>query len=116
MRLPDSFWKKAATWSLVALALLLCVLGAIQTTSSRSIFSYINKAEMSHVEPAVQDWPQLKGMDATEAKHFIQQHHKTLNVVLVPQGSAVTKDFRPDRVRIYYANDTKVVTDVPQTG
>ena len=71
---------------------------------------------MSHVEPAVQEWPQLQGMDATEAKHFIEQHHKTLNVVLVQEGSAVTRDFRPDHVRIFYANDTKLVVDVPRAG
>ena len=71
---------------------------------------------MAYVEPAVQEWPQLTGTDATEAKHFIEQHHKTLNVILVQEGSAVTKDFRPDRVRIFYANDTKLVAGVPQIG
>ena len=71
---------------------------------------------MQHVPPTVHEWPHLKGVDANEAKNFIEDHHRTLNVLLVPEGSATTKDFRPDRVRIFYDKDSNLVVTVPQIG
>ena len=68
------------------------------------------------MEPAIQEWPQLKGMDAKEAKDFLEEHHRTLTVMLVPDGSATTKDFRPDRVRIVYAPSDNIVVSVPRIG
>ncbi len=77
---------------------------------------YITRAEMKTIEPAISEWPQLKGMDAKDAKNFLEQNHRTLNVILVPDGSATTKDFRPDRVRVFYAPSDNVVVAVPRIG
>lgn len=55
-----------------------------------------------------QEWPELVGENAALAKaQLIAETH--LQVILVPAGSAVTQDYRTNRIRIYYDPATFVV-------
>ena len=42
-------------------------------------------------------FPETTGMDALEAKKIIQQQNSKLNVILVKEGSPVTRDLRRNR-------------------
>ncbi|BDA47862.1 probable wound-induced proteinase inhibitor 1 at C-terminar half [Coccomyxa sp. Obi] len=55
-----------------------------------------------------QEWPELVGTNALAAKAKLKAE-TGLNVVLVPQGSVVTTDYRADRIRIYFDPDTYLV-------
>ncbi|KAG7359028.1 Potato inhibitor I family protein [Nitzschia inconspicua] len=60
-------------------------------------------------------FPQLKGMDGEEAKKTIEKQFPSLSVLLVPEDSMVTMDYREDRVRIFVDPNGKVAT-VPLLG
>jgi len=59
------------------------------------------------------EWPELVGQDANHAKEVIEAFG--YNVFLVPEGSAVTMDYRTSRVRIYVDKNNKVQA-VPRIG
>ncbi|CAL5228965.1 g12198 [Coccomyxa viridis] len=55
-----------------------------------------------------QEWPELVGENAALAKaQLVTETH--LQVILVPAGSAVTSDYRTNRIRIFYDPATFVV-------
>lgn len=60
-------------------------------------------------------WPELVGLPADEAVKRIQTANPALNVLIVPEGSAVTRDFRVDRVRVYADSEGKVARE-PKRG
>ncbi|KAL6052523.1 Subtilisin inhibitor-like [Balamuthia mandrillaris] len=60
-------------------------------------------------------WPEVKGLDFEEAKSLILQSDASLNVQQVPDGSAVTMDRRPNRVRVFVDDQGKVVR-APKRG
>lgn len=63
-----------------------------------------------------QEWPELVGTNALLAKSQLAAQ-TGLNVVLVPQGSVVTTDYRADRIRIYFDPATGlVVQPKPSVG
>ncbi|CAL8463133.1 g2667 [Coccomyxa elongata] len=55
-----------------------------------------------------QEWPELVGTNVLVAKAKLKAE-TGLNVVLVPQGSVVTTDYRADRIRVYFDPDTSLV-------
>ena len=55
------------------------------------------------------------GQPAEDAKAFIETKEPCLTVILVPEGSAVTADFRTDRVRIF-VDSKNLVVGIPQIG
>ena len=57
---------------------------------------------------------QCTGLDGEEAKQRILADMPGLNVVLVPEGSPVTMDYRLDRVRIFVTKDGKVASKPSQ--
>lgn len=60
------------------------------------------------VEWLSQEWPELVGTNVLVAKAKLKAE-TGLNVVLVPQGSVVTTDYRADRIRVYFDPDTSLV-------
>lgn len=58
-------------------------------------------------------FPELEGTDADSAASTLQGYG--LNPRVLPQGSAVTRDFRLDRVRVFTDSNNKVV-GVPRVG
>lgn len=60
-------------------------------------------------------WPELEGTDAENARSVITNDHYGANVVVLPQGSPITRDFRLDRVRVFVDGNNKVV-GVPRCG
>jgi hypothetical protein len=63
-----------------------------------------------------QQWPELVGTNALAAKAKLLAD-TALHVLLVPQGSAVTDDYRTDRIRIFYDPLSFLVTSpMPQVG
>jgi hypothetical protein len=61
-------------------------------------------------------WPELVGKPGTDAKAVIEKEEPCLTqVVIIPEGSAVTLDFRLDRVRIFVGSTGDVVVS-PTVG
>ncbi|KAH7285684.1 hypothetical protein KP509_33G040900 [Ceratopteris richardii] len=60
-------------------------------------------------------WPELVGLPGEEAKCKILAEDPNLTVVILPEGSFVTMDFRTDRVRIF-VDDKGIVTKTPHIG
>ena len=65
--------------------------------------------------PSLDSWPDQMGQPAEDAKAFIETKEPCLTVILVPEGSPVTLDFRTDRVRIFFDTNNLVV-GIPQIG
>ena len=57
-------------------------------------------------------WPELVGLSVEEAKKAILKDKPDADIVVLPVGSIVTADYRPDRVRIFV--DT--VAETPRVG
>lgn len=49
----------------------------------------------------VSSWPDLVGKNVEEAKNTILESDPSINIVVLPEGSPVTRDFRINRVRIF---------------
>jgi len=56
------------------------------------------------------------GSNALEAQQIIQREAPWACVFVIPEGAAVTSDYRSDRVRIYYNTVTGLVTQIPVRG
>ncbi|GMI66468.1 hypothetical protein like AT2G38870 [Hibiscus trionum] len=59
--------------------------------------------------PAKKSWPELVGTKGESAKETIEKENSDLNVVVLQDGSATTKDLRPDRVRVFVDENGLVV-------
>ena len=57
-------------------------------------------------------WPEVVGFSVEEAKKAILKDKPDADIVVLPFGSIVTADYRPDRVRIFV--DT--VAQTPHVG
>lgn len=60
-------------------------------------------------------WPKCVGMTGEDCRDMISQMAPSLNIYIIPDGSAVTMDYRLDRVRIFI-DDDDVVVSVPDRG
>ncbi len=61
-------------------------------------------------------WPELVGIDVDKAIELIQTENPSLDVKKTQENSPVTRDFRPNRVRVFYNTSTNLVVGVPKTG
>jgi len=61
---------------------------------------------------AKKSWPEVVGLSVEEAKKVILKDKPDADIFVLPVGSPVTKDFRPNRVRIFV--DT--VAQTPNVG
>ena len=62
------------------------------------------------------EWPNLVGMPGQQAKDIIERENTELTlVVIIPDGSPVTADYREDRVRIFVDEHGKV-SQIPRIG
>jgi len=72
----------------------------------------------SSAEPAVcggggkTSWPEVVGMSIEEAKKVILKDKPDADIQVLPVGAPVTKDFRPNRVRIF----VNTVAETPHVG
>ncbi|XP_020186951.1 subtilisin-chymotrypsin inhibitor-2B isoform X1 [Aegilops tauschii subsp. strangulata] len=57
-------------------------------------------------------WPEVVGLTIKEAKEIILKDKPDADIVMVPVGSAVTEDLRPNRVRIFVGT----VAETPHVG
>ncbi|KAL6189514.1 hypothetical protein ACLB2K_040906 [Fragaria x ananassa] len=60
-------------------------------------------------------WPELLGAQGADAKATIESENASVTAVIVLEGTAVTKDFRLDRVRVW-VNTDGIVTSIPKIG
>lgn len=60
-------------------------------------------------------WPELVGLPGDQAKQILDDLDEGYLVVLVPSGSATTKDLREDRIFLFL-NEEGYVERVPRTG
>nr|ACG26179.1 subtilisin-chymotrypsin inhibitor CI-1B [Zea mays] len=61
---------------------------------------------------AKKSWPEVVGLSLEEAKRVILCDKPDADIVVLPVGTPVTMDFRPNRVRIFI--DT--VAEAPHIG
>ncbi|OWF45282.1 Subtilisin inhibitor 1 [Mizuhopecten yessoensis] len=61
------------------------------------------------------DWPDCIGKTWQEAEAIIRKEYPNISVQVLPKGSMVTMDYRPERVRIF-TDETGKVVDVPMIG
>lgn len=61
------------------------------------------------------EWGNLVGKTAEEATQQIKADSPEANVVILPEGSPVTRDYNPFRVRVF-VNGDNVVTSPPHAG
>ena len=61
-------------------------------------------------------WPMLVGKDVDAAVAQIKSERPKLKVHKLPKDSMVTKDWRMDRVRVFYDTATNKVTRAPMVG
>ncbi|XP_066360898.1 subtilisin-chymotrypsin inhibitor-2B-like [Miscanthus floridulus] len=78
---------------------------------------YVDRADVSSSAEAERggakkSWPEVVGLSVEEAKKVILKDKPDADIFVLPVGSPVTKDFRPNRVRIFV--DT--VAQTPRVG
>ncbi|MGW6917163.1 serine protease inhibitor, partial [Kitasatospora sp. NPDC054939] len=61
------------------------------------------------------EWPELVGLPKEQAGRAVLAERPELEVVYVPEGAAVTMDYRESRVRIVHDRDG-IVTRTPRIG
>lgn len=67
--------------------------------------------------PEKNSWPELVGQKAEQAKAALEAEVPAgVRVFLIPQGSMVTMDFRTDRIRVFYDEQTGLVVTPPRVG
>ena len=62
-----------------------------------------------------QDWSRFFGRNVDYVIDEIRAEDSSLNVVKIKEGSPVTRDYRFDRVRVFY-NEADLVTSIPTRG
>ena len=63
------------------------------------------------------EWPGLLGEDRRTAEAFLREANSALAIVVIPEGSPVTCDFRLDRVRLFVDQETKtIIVHIPRIG
>ncbi|RZC57823.1 hypothetical protein C5167_005120 [Papaver somniferum] len=60
-------------------------------------------------EAGKNSWPELVGCLGKTAEKKIEYQNRNVNAILIPEGSAVTLDFRCDRVWVWINEAGKVV-------
>ncbi len=60
-------------------------------------------------------WPACVGMTGENCVSYIESNTQGLTIVIVPDGSFVTKDFRTDRVRVW-VDENDIVFSAPSKG
>jgi hypothetical protein len=63
-----------------------------------------------------QSFPDATGKNVDEAVKTIQDMYPSLKVEKIEEGRPVTRDFRMDRVRVFYDKNTNLVVGVPKKG
>jgi len=93
----------------------LLVLGVL-TTSVRGVNDGDQSAEMAQETPNKSRWPEVVGKTYDEAKEIILREAPDVTVQRVPEGSFVTMDYVPGRVRIWVDLAGLVREPEPQRG
>nr|P82381.1 RecName: Full=Proteinase inhibitor; AltName: Full=LUTI [Linum usitatissimum] len=62
--------------------------------------------------PGKNAWPELVGKSGNMAAATVERENRNVHAIVLKEGSAMTKDFRCDRVWVI-VNDHGVVTSVP---
>ncbi|CAA6675073.1 unnamed protein product [Spirodela intermedia] len=60
-------------------------------------------------------WPELVGYLADDAAAIIEDQNPLVNVIIVREGTPVTKDYRCNRVRLWVNQHDRIVR-VPRIG
>jgi hypothetical protein len=61
-------------------------------------------------------FPSVTGLDVDKAVEMIMNENPNLTVQKLSTKQGATRDFRPNRVRVIYDPETKLVVGVPKTG
>ncbi|MCL7028602.1 hypothetical protein MKW94_005278 [Papaver nudicaule] len=54
-------------------------------------------------------WPELVGFNGEVAARIIERQNPNVNTIILPEGSATTRDFRCDRVWVFVDEAGRVV-------
>jgi hypothetical protein len=55
------------------------------------------------------DWEELVGKTGVEVEEFIRKQRPDVKTAIIPDGTPVTQDFKPSRVRIFVDANNKVI-------
>nr|1TM3_I Chain I, chymotrypsin inhibitor 2 [Hordeum vulgare subsp. vulgare]1TO2_I Chain I, chymotrypsin inhibitor 2 [Hordeum vulgare subsp. vulgare] len=61
------------------------------------------------------EWPELVGKSVEEAKKVILQDKPAAQIIVLPVGTIVTKEYRIDRVRLF-VDRLDNIAQVPRVG
>ena len=62
------------------------------------------------------NWPEVVGLSVNEAIEIIKKDDPTLNVIKMEPRKIATRDYRLDRVLVYYDFETNLVNYAPGRG
>ncbi|CAL4896104.1 unnamed protein product [Urochloa decumbens] len=72
----------------------------------------MSSSTAEQVECGKTSWPEVVGLSIEEAKKVILKDKPDADIVVLPVGTPVTQDFRPNRVRIF----VNTVAEAPHVG
>jgi hypothetical protein len=61
-------------------------------------------------------WPELVGRNVDEAVQTLNSLNLDLNVIKLKENSPTTRDYRTNRVRVFYNVETNLVVSAPHCG
>lgn len=96
--------------------------------ANHPLLAAVSSKSMDHINPEIKglagyqpeatgktEWPELVGKDANEAKELLEKE-TSFSIFLVPTGSAVTMDYRTNRVRVSFNPTDNKVVKAPRVG
>jgi len=61
-------------------------------------------------------WPEFVGLEGKFVKEFLFQDIGMGDIIILNQGTPVTRDYRPNRVRIFVDPSSGEVVNIPNRG
>lgn len=101
--------------ALLSFKLLFCILISFCLFSMSSANHQLRHQGGHHSDNNEHPWAKYVGVHSDEAAKAIKEENSSLDVHVVPKDSAVTMDFRPDRVRLF-VDEKKHVVRTPTVG
>lgn len=98
----------------ILVVLLLAISFSLATASKEEESHQACMADKSGAVPDKSSWPELQGQSKEQAEEVLKKEAPGSSLVFVPNGSAVTMDYREDRIRVFLKDD--VVVGVPNRG
>ena len=84
-------------------------------TDIKTMKNQIYKIKMNIID-GKRNWAEVVGLNVDEAIEIIKKDDPTLNVIKMEPGKIATRDYRPNRVFVYYDFESNLVNYAPGRG